>query len=123
MAIPGGVIFINTDLVDQVRDTIAKQLYITNIMTGAEYDALIASDADYPTYASNNNIRLMVIRPLNDYTNRETAHVVLFFSHGVIAVEKNKFGPPNLRFRAAEIHWGKLCVYGIPQDNSRCPYG
>jgi hypothetical protein len=122
MPLPGGIVFINTDLVEQVRDTIAVQLYITEILDGYEYDDRLALNPDFPTLARNNNMRIMVIRPFNDYTNRETADVAMFFSHGVVSVEKNNFGPPGMTFRAAEIYWGKLCVYVIPQHNVRCPF-
>ncbi len=120
--IPGGIIFINTDLVDQVRDTIAKQLYITEILDGYVYDTRLAADPDYPTYVKNNEMRIMVIRSFDDYTNRESADVALFFTHGNVSIEKNNFGPPGNVFRAAEITWGKLCKYSISQYNVRCPY-
>lgn len=118
--IPGGIVFINTDLVDQVRDTIAKQLYITEILDGYVYDQRLAANPDYPEFVRNNEIRIMVIRPFNDYTNRETADVAMFFAHGIVTIERNKFGPPGITYRAAEIHWGKLCVFFISQDNVRC---
>jgi hypothetical protein len=118
--IPAAIVFISNNLSDQVRDTIANQLYITDIMSGPEYDAYIALDPLFPDTIHNSQKRLMVIRELGTYTNRETADVVLFYSHGNVAVEENKFGPPGCTWRANNIHWGKLAVYPIPTTNCPC---
>jgi hypothetical protein len=118
--IPAAIVFISDNLTDQVRDTIATQLYITTIMSGPEYDAYVALDPLYPDTIHNSQQRIMVIRELSTYTNRETADVVLFFAHGNVSVEENKFGPPGCTWRASEVHWGKLAIYGIPSANCAC---
>lgn len=120
MKLTGGIVFINNDLTEQVRDTISKQLYITDIMDGYEYDAILATDPLYPELSRNNNKRVMVIRSFRELTNRETADVVIFFSRGMLAIEKNNFGPPGCTYRAAEITWGKLCVYDMPGTSCGC---
>lgn len=120
--LPSGIVFINTDIVDQVRDTIAKQLFITEIFDGYGYDGYIELHPEYPTFVKNNNRRVMVIRPFNDYTNRETADVAIFFSHGNVVVQKNNFGPPTNSWTAADITWQKLCIFGIRSDKRRTSY-
>lgn len=109
--VPSAIIYINVDLVDQVRDHIAKQLHITDILDGYVFDQLVATTPNYPSTIKQQNKRLMVIRPLDDLTNRNLADVVVFFKEGLVSVEKNKFGPPMPAFPALNLHWQQLCIF------------
>ena len=114
MIIPSAIVFVSNNIVDQIRDTLIKQLYITDVMDGYNYDQAIIANPNYPQLVKYNNRRLMVVRSFAELQNRETADVVLFVSHGNVSIEQNKFGPPDLTYRIAEVHWGKLCVFPIP---------
>lgn len=115
-AIPTGIVFVNNDLTESVRNALVKQLYISEIMDGYVFDQTILSNPNYPTEVANNNGRVMVVRSFKEMNNRELADVVIFVTHGTANIEKNKFGPPGPSYRVAELTWQKLCVYGLPQS-------
>ena len=115
-AIPTGIVFVNNDLTESVRDALVKQLYISEIMDGYTFDHTIANNPDYPTQVKNSNGRVMVVRSFKELQNRTIADVVIFVTHGTANVEENKFGPPGLVLRVAELTWQKICVYGLPQN-------
>lgn len=111
MSLPAGIIFVNNNIVEQIRDTLIKQLFITSFMDGYVYDAIIQNDPLYPTFVHNSNQRIMVIRSFRELESRETADVVIHIKQGMAAIEKNNFGPPGLTSRVAELYWGKLRIY------------
>lgn len=123
MPLPSGIIFVNNDIVDQIRDTLIKQLFITSTLDGYEYDAYVEASPSWTETIRNTNQRIMVIRSFHELQNRETADVVIFVTHGVASIEKNNFGPPGFTQRVAELHWGKLCIYDLPiyQRGCFCP--
>lgn len=110
MIFPGAIIFVNNDLVDQVRDFITKQLHINEYMDGYVFDDRVAEDAEYPDKIRLLNQRIMVIRPFTELTNRELADVVVFCKLGMAAIEKNKFGPPRPAFPIKFLHWAQLGI-------------
>lgn len=95
---PPAIIFCNDDLTAEVRGAIQRQLFITDTMTGAEFDARLAADPSYPAQIHGGGQRILVIRSFLETANREVADLVLFCSHGIAAVEKNGFGPPGISF-------------------------
>jgi hypothetical protein len=114
VAVPNAIIFINNDLVDQVRSFIMNQLHISEWMTGATFDARIAADPDYADNIRALGLRLMVERDFRELDNREHADVVAFVKSGMISVEYNKFGPPMPSFPVLNIHWGQFLVFSPP---------
>lgn len=94
--LPSAIIFINTDLVDQVLATFVTQLFITQVMDAATFDSIIATDPNYPAEVHQDGYRILVLRDLWDLTNREIANMVLFAKAGLVSVETNKYGPPNI---------------------------
>jgi hypothetical protein len=120
MSLPGGIIFVNNDIVDQIRDTLIKQLFITSTLDGYEYDAYIESYPGWTDIVRNKSQRVMVIRSFYELQNRDTADVVIFVTNGIASIEKNNFGPPGFTQRVAELHWGKLCIYYLPIYRRGC---
>jgi hypothetical protein len=97
MNLPSAIIFINADINDGVKSTLVTQLYINESMSDVEYDKRLAVDPWYPQKVHFMNLRILVIRQnFRDYTNRESADVVIFYNQGQATIEKNKFGPPGL---------------------------
>lgn len=97
MQLPSGVIFVNADLNAISLSTLQTQLYINDTMTGAEFDARVAADPNYPTIVHLQDIRILVVRPdFHDLTNRTLADVVIFVKQGLATILKNNFGPPTL---------------------------
>jgi len=115
MSLPPAIFFINADATDgyiwdgysdgyipaplnvRTRNTLISQLHINDYMTGAEFDARVAFDPNYATVVHLQRLRIMVAREnFRDYTNRHLADIALFYSRGMIKVEKNNFGPPGL---------------------------
>jgi len=114
MALPGAIVFMNENVPEQVRDTLRKQLSITMLMDGVTFDGYIESYPTWPTQMRNHLERIMVMRSFRELTNRTLADVVIYVNNGMAAIETNKFGPPGLTYRVAELYWGKLMVYEPP---------
>ncbi len=111
VAVPPAIIFVNRDLVDQVRSWIVKQLHINEAIDGSTFDARIAADPSYPDKVHQLNLRILVERPFTEWQNRELADVAIFVKNGLASVEKNNFGPPGATFPVINIHWGQLGVF------------
>jgi hypothetical protein len=111
VVLPGAIIFMNDNVPDQVRDTLRKQLFITGLLTGTEFDGYVSVNPDYPTYVRNHSERIMVMRPFTELDNRTLADVVIYVDRGMISVETNKYGPRGLTLRVAELYWGKLSIW------------
>lgn len=94
------------------KATLESQLYITETMTGDEFDARVVADPNYPTIVHLLQYRILVIRSdFHDYTNREYADVVIFVKHGLASIEKNNFGPPGLTVPINRIEIHQLLRY------------
>lgn len=95
MKFPSAIIFVNSNMNNQLQTTLEKQLYIHVTLTGEEFDTLISNDPSYIEQVNLNDLRILVIRSdLFNTTNRNLADVVIHVSKGMANVEKNKFGPP-----------------------------
>lgn len=105
------IIQVNDDLSSSVQQTLVTQLYITEAITGTEFDARVAADPNYPLIVYQNNLRILVIRPANDYTNRFLADLVLFLKHGEASIQCNKTGEPTKTVQIAYINLGKLMLW------------
>lgn len=82
---------------DITKGLLETQLYINETMTFRQFNSRVAVDPNYSTIVHLQNYRILVILPdFRDTTNRNLADLVLFYSHGLIKVEKNNFGPPGL---------------------------
>lgn len=110
-AIPPAIIFVNNDLVPQVVNYLIRQLHLNEVMDGYEFDHRVSTDPNYPDVIKSLNLRIMVIRPFNDYTNRELADIAVFAKNGMFSIERNKFGPPYRQLKIADVYWGKLCIF------------
>ena len=108
---PAGVIIVNNDLTDNIQAKLVTQLHITEVIDGSTFDARIAADEDYVSNIKLLDTRVLVKRSLAETTNRASADVVIFVSHGLAAVLENKFGPPNVTYPIVNITWGKLCIF------------
>jgi hypothetical protein len=97
MSIPPAIIFINAEINDITQATLVGQLYIDEVMTGAEFDERVLNTPLYSTIVHLQGLRILVIRAdYGDHTNRTLADVALFISGGMATVEKNNYGPPGL---------------------------
>lgn len=105
---PPLIIFVNNDLTDQVKSVVQKQLFITETITGAEFDARVEADPGYVSEIYGNNLRLLVIRPFNDLTNRTLADLVIFIKAGLASIERSKFGPPGQTFTVQRMYLSQL---------------
>lgn len=108
---PAAIIFVNPDLTDSTQAVLERQLHISQTMTADEFDAQITSAPDFPDLVQQFNLRILVLRPFDDLTNRDLADVALFIKNGLASVEINKYGPPGSTFEVAKLYWGHLGVY------------
>jgi hypothetical protein len=114
--IPTGIVFVNNDLTESVEKALVKQLYISEVLSGSEFDEIILTNSNYPEAVRNQNGRVMVVRSFKELENRELADVAIFVSHGIASIEINKFGPRGATYRVAELTWQKLCIFGLPNN-------
>ena len=111
VAVPAAIIFVNKDLVDQVRAHIVKQLHISEAMDGYVFDNRVAADPDYVSKIHRLNVRILVERPFTELTNRELADVAIFVKNGLASVETKKYGPPGQTVPVLDITWGALAIF------------
>jgi len=97
MQLPPAIIFINSDLNDTSKATLRSQLYINQIITGKQFDDVVAIDPTFPDQIHLNGARVLVIRDeFYPYPNYNLADVVVFLKQRLATVEKNNLGPPKL---------------------------
>lgn len=106
--INSAIVFVNADLTGQVKSVLVRQLFITEVMDGYEFDARVLSDPNYPIIIRANNLKILVIRPFYEHTNRELADVAIFVKAGMATVEYSKYGPPGLTLPVARIYLNEL---------------
>jgi len=126
MNLPSAIIFINSDPInvtpdgyfvdgysvsgdgyinDLTRKLFEKQLFINETMTLQEFNSRIDFDPNYPAIVRLQQYRILVICPdYRDKVNRQHADLVLFYAHGQVIVEKNRFGPPGRSLPAMQIN-------------------
>lgn len=105
--LPSAIIFVNDMLYSDgyynTRDNLIVQLCITEAMDGAEFDARVRWDENYPAVVKNNGQRILVMRNFSDLTNRSLADVAIYVKNGLAAIEKNNIGPPNKTYPVKDL--------------------
>jgi len=118
MNMPPAIIFINSDLITHytdgyyldgqavnpdgyinnlTRNLLEQQLWIDETMTFREFSARVSVDPNYHTVVHLQSKRILVIlTDFYDVAHRNLADLVLFYTHGMVYVEKNNYGPPGL---------------------------
>lgn len=105
---PPSIIFVNQDLTDQVLSVFVRQLYITQVLDGYTFDGYVSSDAYFEMNVYIDGYRILVVRDLHDYTNREKADLVLFAKDGLVSVLCNKYGPPGKTLTIDRCYYSAL---------------
>lgn len=108
---PSAIIFCNNDLTDQVKSVIQRQLFINDTMTGIEFDARVSVNPNYVEDIHSNGLRILVIRPFTELTNRELADIVIFCKAGLASILKNNFGPPGQTFPIDRFYLSQLLIF------------
>lgn len=111
MIVPPAIIQVNSDISTNVLEMLSKQLHITEVITGDEFDTRIASNSEYYSDYKKTNSRLLVLRPADNTNNRESVDLVCFIKAGLITIEENKNGPHGLTWPVVNIGWGKLNIF------------
>jgi hypothetical protein len=96
------------------------QLFIDDTITKAEFDARVAGDPNYPTIVHLQDLRVLVILPVNvpfceETINFEYADVVMFLHQGLADIEKNRFGPPGQNYDIQRIN-----IYAVLRAVEHC---
>lgn len=105
---PSAIIFVNADLSAQVQSVIERQLFIDETMTGKDFDARVAVDPNYIDEIHARGSKILVIRPFNEYINRDKADLVLFCKNGLAGVEFNKYGPPGVTYQISSMYLSQI---------------
>lgn len=101
---PPAIIFINDDLSTQVLSVFVRQLFITEVLDASTFDGYIAADGYWAARQLADGYRILVLRNLFDLTNRNNADMVLFAKAGLVSVECNKIGPPNITLPINQVY-------------------
>jgi hypothetical protein len=105
---PPFVMFVNNDLSDQVKSVFVRQFYLSEIMTGAQFDGYVASIDGYVQTLYIDGYRVMVERDLSDHTNRQLANITVFYKNGLLSVLKDGYGPPTLELPLDRVSFTNL---------------
>jgi len=111
MIVPSAIIFVNKDLVDQVKNHLIKQLHIDEVIDGYVFDDRLLSNPNYITNIKQNKLRILVERSFLELENRTNADVVIFIKSGLASILKNNFGPPGNTYPVVNLYWGQLCIF------------
>lgn len=114
------IIYINTDLASNIISTLTTQLYLTSVITKAQFDANVAADGYYTQNIHLNAQRVMVMGQLNDFVNRNLFDIVLFAKNGLVSVEQNLYGPHGLTVPMSRVYLTQLFTVQ-PTFSSSCP--
>lgn len=105
---PAAVIFCNNEISDGTKSTIQSQLFVNETITGIEFDARIAADPNYINEIHGNGLKILVLRSLDETTNRHLADIVLLIRNGLASVMVNKFGPPGQTYATNRMYLSQL---------------
>lgn len=111
VAVPAAIVQVNSDISGSVQETLVRQLYIDIVLTGDQFDANVAADSEYPNKIKQLNNRLLIVRPADNYTNRDLVDIVLFIKEGLSATAEDKYGRPLDTWPLVYLHWGQLGLY------------
>jgi len=103
------IIYCNIDLSTSVLNTITTQLFIKIVLTGDQFDQnIILGDGYYISDIYANRERILVLRDLQDFTNRSFADVVVFFKNGLASILNNRYGPPGKTYTINNLYLNQL---------------
>ena len=115
VAVPSGIIFVNSEISPSVQEKLVVQLFIDYILTGDEFDAMILADSTYPEKVKLFGKRTLVIRSydqnniVNNIPNRELADIVLFVAHGLANMLTSSGHSPTIP--VVNITWGEFGIF------------
>jgi hypothetical protein len=105
---PAAIILVNNDLTDNVKSAVQRQLFINETVTGSEFDARLEVNPNYTDVIHNSGLRLLIVRPFTELTNRSSADIVIFIKAGLASVLVNKFGPPGKTYAVDRMYLSQL---------------
>lgn len=108
---PPAIIFSNNDLTPQGDDLLKRQLFLTDIQDGYQFVAEITANPSYADLIHMQNRRLLVKWDTPNLNLAHYADVIVFFSHGLCAIEKNIWGPHGYTVGLQFLYWNELCVF------------
>lgn len=106
------IIMINDDLTPNVKDMLIRQLFLSEMITKAEWESRLALNSLYPTLVRRDGKRLAVLSSHQELReNRDVFDLVLFVKSGMISVEENFYGPPRPAFPIVNLYWGQFGIF------------
>lgn len=117
--LPSMIFFSNTDIVDQIQGVLTRQLFLDEILPASTFDGYVAADPNYIQSVHSDGYRILVLRNLQDHTNRNLADMVLFIKNGLAAVLINNFGPHGSTFPIDKLSVASLINYNNPKYIAR----
>lgn len=115
------IIMVNNDLAGNLQETLVRQLFLHEVISGQEFDARVSADPNYPTIIHQQELRILVIRSFYDMTNRDLMDIVIFIKAGLASVEANKIGPPGLTLSVDKLYLHELISGVAPGQDTFTP--
>jgi len=104
MNYPTGIIFVNSNISEQVLSVVQRQLFIDNTYSLNEFNDYTSQDG----YFGLNKRLLVLVSDFEISTNRDLADVVLYVKAGLAYILKNNFGPTGLTVQVDRMYIHKL---------------
>lgn len=104
MSYPTGIIFINSNVSEQVLEVVKRQLRIDNTYDFNTFNENINNDG----YFGLNERLLILVSDFEISENRDKADVVLYIKMGLAYILKNNFGPTGLTVQVDKMYIHKL---------------
>ena len=121
---PSKIIFVNDDLSDQVKGVLVAQLEITQVLSGADFDAKVLANPNFTNQFKLDpaNGSLLVIRSLRDQTNRQLCDYCLFVKNGMASVLYQKSGRPERTLSITALTLASLINTKNSFHNAQFPF-
>lgn len=114
MLYPPAIIFVNDDLVEQIKNVLKSQLFLDEILSGDQFDGYVLAEnyitvdgeitqSDYVDKLKIDKKRILVVRTFNNLQNKNLADIVIFIKAGLASIQKNNFGPPMQTYPVASL--------------------
>lgn len=112
---PPILMLINADLTASVIDTFTRQMFLTQVLDKATFDGYIASNPQWVIDVDGYNHRILVLGDLSDHSNRSLFDMVLFAKAGLVSVECNLLGPPQITLPIDKVYITQLIYLNRPK--------
>ncbi len=107
------VAFVNDNITESIRETLVQRLFVSEVISFAEFQARMISVPTYIQSVHNLNRRVLVLTNFSDEsypTYADQADLSLFCRNGLVRIGKSKVDNVGLTFPIATVQIFELLV-------------